>query len=249
MSIQKTYPLSYCFGERQAPMTQEELAKATPSVRLQSVWPRLASMAMSFQKTLKPQERVAFDFEDILSELAAEILKRDHEWDPSRGKYITYATTMISHALYALRDRTPIVNPPPNSSSRIKQYNTETCTERKRKTADDIQRAARGATELFMHRNHDESDCDHLEPSVGPYPDTLEESELAEETLETLKRAIKRIDPLEAKVIGRLFGLWGQKQANEHLLAIELGFTEADIRKIKARGMAKMRKLLTGGSK
>ncbi len=251
MSIRKNFPLAYCFGERQVAMTQEELIQATPNVRLQSVWPALASRVVAFQKTLTVAEQAAFDIEDTLSELAIVLLERDGEWDPDRGKYITYAMTMVNHTLYAIRDKTKVVHPPRNSSARMKKYDAEdgsgVDTGRKRKTANDIRRASRGAATLDID-GHENGYGGTTEPIVYPDPDALEAHEASEANREEIKKAIKQLAPLEARVIGRLFGLWGQPQVNEHLLGIELGYEEVEIRKIRARGMAKMRKYLTGGS-
>lgn len=248
MSIRDNFPLAYCFGDHQVPMTQEELAKATPNVRLKSVWPCLAARVAEFQKTLTVAEQSAFDFEDTLSELGLVLLESDGDWVPDRGKYITFAMTMVNHTLYALRDQTKVVHPPRNSSARMKKYNAEdgsgADTQRKRKTAEDIRRASKGATSFLSHDDHK---CPANEPAVDPEPDILEEFERRSESAEVIKRAIRQLSPLEARVVGRLFGLWGQSQVNEHLLSIEMGYSECEIRKIKARGMAKMRKFLSKG--
>ena len=252
MTASSKFPLAYCFGDKQKPMTQMELAQATPNIRLQSVWPALAARVKDFQNTLSLADKASFDFEDTLSELAVTLLERDSEWDPKRGKYITYAMTVANHALYAIRDKATVVHQPRNSLDRMKRYDAKdgADTNRKRKTANDIRRAARGHLPIVTgESNSEDINNEAREPVLDPEPDILEARELAEASADMVKQAIKQLMPLEARVIGRLFGLWGNLQYNEHLLGIQIGYTEAEIRTIKARAMAKMRKFLNGASK
>lgn len=68
--------------------------------------------SLSFHRTLKAQNRVNFDPEDILAELYVAISLRDHKWTPDRGEYITFVGAIIDRELYAIGDRARTVESP-----------------------------------------------------------------------------------------------------------------------------------------
>lgn len=238
--------LLYAYGPKQHFLTTEEAVLTDCENRIRSIWPFITREVFKFQARLKPMERVNFDEEDTVIELWVLLRENDEGWTPERGKYITYAGTLIERELQNIRDRSRTVQAPKNSGCRMKEYDTEEAegrlTDRRRRTADDIRRTASIAS-----------------GSGGPN-DLLSEwlvSEASEqcslcdqEDQDKARKAVGQaimccLTPDEAMVMGRSAGLWRQEAQSDWRIGFDTLRDAADIRKIRMRAFRKIKDYLS----
>lgn len=113
-------PIYAEYADNAKQLSTQEAINATREERIHSVWRMMVHETRRFLSKSKYRNRANFDAEDILSELWIALAERDHWWSPERGAYTTFASTIIHHALIVIADRSPTVQCPRNSTSRIK---------------------------------------------------------------------------------------------------------------------------------
>ena len=230
------YPLCHDMGLDFTPLDDDAASVATPWERIRSVWPFMVRRVSAFQATLGPRSRANFDLEDTLAECWIALAQRDHKWDVGRGRYITFAGSVVDHALDSVRDRARTVQSPRNSSSRLKAYRAAeaagTLTPRLARTAEDIRRA---------YGEFESADSEHERLAAGDDPAGLAERREADELLRT---ALAGLDPAEAAVIRHAFGLGGVPAMRIGQIAASLGCSPAAVTQTKARALAKVRERL-----
>jgi hypothetical protein len=98
-----------------------------------------------YRLKLKPGERAVFDLDDIAQSIWIALREKDDRFDPSRGRYITFAARLVRHELCAIRESSRTVVSPRNTGCRLKEYATDeaagTLTERKSATREAIRRS------------------------------------------------------------------------------------------------------------
>lgn len=242
---QDRYPIFSAFGDKQEFLTHEEAVAADAQERIRSIWPFMKNRVTAFSKTLKPRERVNFDPEDILAELYVVMIEKDGDWIPERGRYITFAGTIIDRELCSIRDQSRTVESPRNSNCQMKKYRAEeeagTLTDRCRRTAAQIERTS------------DISQIAANPGEAGAIGVIIDDPVLSLSRLEDLSRLSKSVsgavrealNPFESTVLGRFFGLWGGSPQSMWLIAWETGADISAVRKAKIRACSKMRDYLT----
>lgn len=250
--IREKYPFLYAYGDTHAFLAVEEAVNATTEARIRSIWPFIVKRVLAFAESLKPRERVNFDPEDVLSELWVALAEKDHKWTPERGKYITFAGTIIDREFCSIRDRSRTVESPRNSSCRMKAYAKEeedgSITPRRLKTSNDIRRTGDN-TSRIAHGDKLSSESGESEAMVlcGNTKEPLEivaESEGVAISLDAVKRAIRLLPPFEALVMGRLSGLWGKPKQSTWEIAWHTGREESEVRRAKSRAILRIRRHL-----
>lgn len=239
--LRDRYPLFSAFGEEQEFLGPEESIEASTEARIVSIWPFLKRRASAFCKSLKPRERVNFDPEDVLLELWVALREKDEGWTPERGKYITYAGTIVDRELCSIRDRSRTVESPRNSSGRMKEYQSEEesgeLTHRRRVTASQILRTNDISPIASSLNESGVLGVDKEDPAKA-----LVEAERKQSISGTVSLAIRNaLTPYESSVIGRIFGLWGESPKSTWRTAWETATDTADVRKAKNRALDKMR--------
>lgn len=231
------FPLFYAFGESHFRLSEEEAKSAPMADRIRSVWPFLVQRVIAFEETLRPRERANFDAEDTLTEVWIELARKDSKWDPARGKYITFAGKLLRNRLDAIRDESRTVQSPPNSGCRLREYRRAeaegTLTGRQAKTAVALKRS-RGMPEPID--DHDEQ--------YGEADDAIEVAERRSLSRSAVIDALRTLRPIEAAVIGRAYGLWGQPRQSIEEIATATKRTPEAIRRTKSRAQARIRERL-----
>ena len=234
--LRDRYPLCTVLGRDYVPLDDEAAMAATTEGRIRSVWPFMVRRAAAFQKTLGPRGQANFDLEDTLAELWVAIAERDHKWDRGRGRFITFAGTVVDHALDSIRDRARTVQSPRNSSWRLKEYRVAeeagTLTPRLAKSQADIRRAS-GELE--------EADFGDWRIASGDDPAGLAERREADANLAA---ALSDLDPTEAAVVRYAYGLDGNPALTIDQIAATLGRSPDAVRRAKARALATLRERL-----
>lgn len=247
MSMRYRYPALNAYGSKHKFLTEEEAVSASAEERIRSIWPFLVKRILSFVATLSPRDRVNFDADDVLVELWISLRENDAEWIPDRGKYITFAGSIVERELCAIRDRARTVESPRNSSCRMKEYAKEEAagvlTERRARTAADIKRTSDGIKAIG--NTYDDVRIDHLEDA-----DTIaERNEEIEESRGIISVAIaKALTVEEAGVLGRLSGLWGREGASAWRIAFETGRELSEVNRIAARARKKLKDYLAANT-
>lgn len=232
------YPVLYAYGTRHEFLDVEAAKLATTEDRIRSIWPFIVNRVISFHFTLRPRERVNFDPEDVLIELFVVLSKKDAQWSPERGRYITFAGVIIDRELCAIRDSSRTVESPRNSTVRMREYKEEekagTISSRRAGTANDIRRSSEGTNSISV-----DSGTDARGGSANWHPTTQEgptEILIGNEDGDQFRAAIKnaifhsQLTPLEACVVGRTVGLWGNSKRTIKKIAEE---TERDHREVR----------------
>lgn len=133
-------------------LTKEEALTATRDARVGSVGPMIIMKTAQFSKTLGAREKASgFELEDVAMDLYADLLSKDHLWEPARGSYTTFAGTILDNKLTELRNDSHPVPSPRGSNSRLRsiaESSIENSTSSAhRLTEKDILRATGGAEE------------------------------------------------------------------------------------------------------
>ncbi|WP_020467617.1 sigma-70 family RNA polymerase sigma factor [Singulisphaera acidiphila] len=242
-TIRVQFPILYAYDGKQEFLSNEATQLATREERLRSVWPFLTRRALEFSKTLKERERVNFDLEDVAAELWVALATRDHKWSPERGRYLTFAGTIIDNELCSIRDRARTVQSPRNSFCRIKEYQAEAengeISARRLKTLADIRRTGFGLSPIDGS-GRDFDRAIHDDPAAS-----ILTQEEADEKLNALRSAISILTPTEAEVLRRTAGIFGTPRQTSKAVAKSLELTEWEVAEIKARALQKVRSHLT----
>lgn len=245
--IKDQYPVFQAFGDQFEFLDVESAVNATPEDRIKSIWPFIVRRVLHFHATLKARECANFDPEDTITELWVKLRMKDSDWIPERGKYITFAGTIIDRELCSIRDRSRTVESPRNSSCRQKEYNQGilegTITQKRLKTANDIVRTNEGIKPIIPSsgRRIDISQSDSSDPA-----NIVAEQESVENSASMLRQALRCLEPAEAMVVGKLNGLWGKKTQTVHEIAWESGREESEVRSLHVHAIAKLQGFLGG---
>jgi DNA-directed RNA polymerase specialized sigma subunit len=236
-ALREQYPATFLFGEGKIrPLSHEEAIAATPHERIRSVWPFLVRSVLKFADTLRPRDLANYDPEDVLLELYATLLEKDDKWEPERGKYLTFAGSVVENELHAIRDRSHTVHSPRNSSCRLKQYEQAQAEgkldKRKERTFASIRRVI------------GEHESIEGEASLPAAKDTAEVV-LRREELKSVNSAVlaglMMLTIEEADILGRSYGLWGSRELPLDKIAERTRRTLDSVKKIKARAQDKIR--------
>lgn len=242
--IRDKFPLFAAYGGKHKFLSHKESIAATPAERIRSIWPFLFDRVMKFDKTLKPRERVNFDAEDTMLELYVTLLVKDSGWVPSKGKYITYAGTIVDRELCSIRDRSRTVESPRNSSGRMKEYLAEEeageLTARRRITAAQI-KGTNCISQIPV------APGDALAPwdSGGDPCESMTTAEKNAVLSEAVSSSIRKaLTPYEASVVGKAFGLWGNTPKKTLGISWETAHDPIEVRRAKVSALWKIREYL-----
>jgi RNA polymerase sigma factor (sigma-70 family) len=235
--LRQKYPMFYAFGEQQTFPTEEDLVNSDVHTRIRSIWPFAVQKVMKFHESLKPREQANTDPEDLLSDLYIMLVEKNGQWQPERGRYITYAGKLIVRELLAIRDRSRTIQSPRNATSRMKDYQAcdenGTLTERRRETYGQLSRTVENAKPMPSDGVAWRVDDDHVEE--------VAERDLGEHELGLISKAIRKLPPTESLVLGWASGLWGSGFCTHQEIADRLSRSVEDVRDIKASAYAKIR--------
>ena len=245
---EQSSPLFHALGKHHQFLDEQAAAEATVAERIRSVWPFMVSRVKKFQATLTHRDQVNFDAEDTLMELRVALTENDAQWEPDRGKYITYAGVIIDRELCAIRDKARTVHSPRNSSCRLKEYEEDedngSISPRRSKTANDIRRTTGGIFQIDTRRLPDDAAVNPIEDDNAlSAADTVEAQENGGVAREAMVLAIKSsgLTKEEINVVARLAGLWGHDRASLWKIAFESGRELEEVRCIKSRAWRKVK--------
>lgn len=206
-SLSQEYPSIFCFGSKVEFLSVSQIEKATPGERLASVWPFIVGQTMRFHSRMKPQEAAVFDIEDILHEIAAEVLLKNDKWDPKRGTYTAFVGRIMKNAMLGIRERSHTVQSPRNSTCRTKEYASERdkgeLTPARERTWNDILRTFGDAEDAY------EFDIPVCDTDV---PEEVQSRDTDESLTNAICESLAVLDPMESLVVGSHYGLWGQEE-------------------------------------
>lgn len=193
------------FGDNISFLSQEEAGSASDNERLISVWPLIIKTATRFHNNLSQHERKSADLEDIIGELAVEILNKSSKFDCKRGTFAAFVSSLIHNRLLGFREEMHVVCSPKNSTNKLREYDREcaagTQTEKKKQTNTDIVRS------MAPYDNKPVED-DTIVGEESP-EDFFVASEEITKRVDRVSRAIQTLTPGEAYAVSVFYGLWG----------------------------------------
>lgn len=237
----KDHPVFFVFGHYHRFLNLDEASSATPEERITSVWPFVVKQVSAFISSLHQRELVNFDADDVLIEVWIELRQKDCKWDPRIGTYISFAGKIIHHLFVRIRERSRTVESPRNATCRLKEcisllQSGKNLTEARSKNRNDILRTINGTSLMgevvpeYEHHSSPESDCLGQEHEI-----ILEDA---------VKRSVSALSPLEAFVLGRLHGLWGNESQTLDQVAKSLRKTHKEVARIRDKAYKSMRDFL-----
>ena len=159
------------------------------------------------------------------------------QFDPTKGNYYAFAKGLVTKLLYRLRDRSLTVELP--RDSRYAERHLERLAEQEPLTAErhETYRRIQGARVQF-YLSHETAAEIPAELTDG----NPEEAE--SESRQTLASVIGVLDPLQARVLGSLYGIWGQVKLTPQETADKLGIDVARVSSLKRSAFRKIRRRL-----
>ncbi len=213
-------PSQYCFGtDHLRPLTRAEEVGAPFETRLKGIWPYLVKSVNRHVAGLTPRERANYDADDLMTEVALALWRKDDRWDAARGRYITFAEQVCRSTVLSLRSKMRPVHAPSNAMSRLRAY--------RRRAEEEGPLPARQATIVERLAQvlgqvddlADTGDAPQLISPERPVPDGLVAREDAGRSEGLARAALVSAGPLGALVLTRLYGLFGSEPQTEYALA------------------------------
>lgn len=215
-----------------------DLAAATPNQRIATVWPLICAKATTFVGTLKGRERANWDAEDVANSIWVTLRTKDAKWAPDRGKYVTFAAVVIHNELCSIRDQAGTVEGPRNVTDRLKEYQAEedegTLTAKRAETFESIRRVVGEWKPVG----------DAARMTTERPDDAAESAELGARFRAAIVEAMKELTPLEARVAGLSYGLWGQERQTADQIAAIVDRRVGIVRQAKKSAGDKIRERL-----
>jgi hypothetical protein len=194
-------PALFPFGtDLRMRLGREEEVTATVEDRLRAIWAFLLDQATLFQRRLKLHELSGFDLEDCLQEIAAELIEKDHSWEPARGRYITFAGTLADRVLRRHRDNCRLVSVR-NAACRLARYRQAASEDRLSNSAQVTAARLAAVFEAPTAVEEIPSDGDPTELEIERRD---REATAQQEVIRVLRRAR---GPAHAMILSRLYGL------------------------------------------
>lgn len=238
-------PIYNMFGVHPRQLTADEAITATTDQRIASVWRFLVRKAIQFCGKLQWPEAANCDVEDVLMELYIELRNKDHKWEPSRGRYITFAGSLASRFFSSFRDSMRTVEAPRNSASRMKEYErdieTGKITDNRLETYGHIQRAT------FNYGSMDANGNAGGPLRTGGPSDKDTEVELREQQRlvnDAVTWGIMALTPFQSQVLGMSNGLWGKEAMTTGQIAERTGKTRDQVKEAKDVAFRKVKERL-----
>jgi hypothetical protein len=95
-----------------------EQAELGPHERLQCAWPLIVRLCTAHATRMLKQGIVMVP-DDLIQEVAVQLMMKDHKWDPNRGKYTTFVNIVWRNVKQRQRETVGVVIAPHNAYSRM----------------------------------------------------------------------------------------------------------------------------------
>ncbi len=246
------YPIFSAYAGTQAFIGSADRGEGLPfEDRVKSIWPFLVRRCSSFHASLKPREKTNYDPEDILSEVWVALAEKDHKWEPSRGKYITYAGAIMDREFSSIRDKARTVEAPRNSAGRLKRYVADaldgTISGQRARTADALKRTSDGTITISparAGRGNDDHGVDPVDHRVTGPAATIENRERSARNRAAIMDAVQVLSTVESIVICRIAGIGFDPQPVWYI-AWATCRSSAEVRRHRDSGTAKIKAYLS----
>lgn len=224
--------------------TDDEMSAATPDDRIAAVWRILIGIVRRFHDNkMTPHQRQNYSVEDLLLEVYIEMRAKDSGWNPSNGRYSTYASTIVNHLLIDIGDRATVVHAPRNSSTKIKRYDPDdpdhARRERRRQSAESVNRVRDGSVGVLPDDRPDRS-SDGGDPASA-----VPRGELEAAINAALGAAGAYLDDAEAFVLNWRRETARRKRRSYKWIAGHRGLSVSEVKEIEKRAIEKAIAVIT----
>lgn len=248
-------------------LTQEQAAAASFDERFASIVPWLKKYIAATAGRWAKRQVANYSPEDVFHECYIELRVKNHLFDPTRSNYLGFARRLVVLLLPRLRDRSLTVELPRDSSFAERQYRKavdagEEVSAKRRETFERIQGArvqfylspvavvAGDGDDEFVPRDRPARRLGGdipVDATLG-LPEDRQPPEPDPQARRQLAAAIGHLSPIEARMVGSLYGLWGRPRLTNDELAGELGVSINQVRSVRRRALEKIkRRLLASG--
>ncbi len=220
-------------------LTAKQERKANFETRLRSIWKYVVRRARRFCATLTDRERSQMDAEDLVGEIVASLLEKDAKWNPERGRYVTFAESVMRNVLSLKREHARVVAAPANAAGRLRQYQELYAQGKLSPASTRTMRAIEGAL------GETETVSPTVDPPFGADREHNGHTTLAAtRTMETeVSEALRTLDdPRQCLVLGRTYGLFGGDEQTPKQIADAIGTDSNAVRNLQGRAKNAMRR-------
>lgn len=219
-------------------LSDEEMVRATAWERIATIEHFITGRVSQWAKTLHPRERANCDVEDAAQSVKLKLARKNDKWEPSKGKYITFAETIIRHELEHLREKSRTVESPKNCAMRLRQYEAMDAggaPQSKLETAEKMRRTIGG-----MDVAAEADGIDRCHP-----PEILATRDEHNDLTRRIRLAVARTcDGDEAAIVGYMCGFNGSRPRSAEEVAALLGLSQSKVIKLWTEARTKMRAML-----
>lgn len=206
-TLQRTYhryPSLFPFGLDVTYLSAEEEATAPLEARLKSAWAYLVTVVVGAWKGYRDREKACVGLEDAMQDVVTALIERDSLFDPTRGRYTTFAKMIALQAVGARRRLARVVSAPVGPVGRIRKYKVRvqdgTLSDRGQRTLRCLQTVIDDQDSL-IHESALQTDPDLV-------PNEVIHREEAELAAQEVVDSIQHVDPVGASVLARRWGLF-----------------------------------------
>lgn len=208
--------------------------------RINSIDAYIRKSCRFFCGALPANERANMSHEDAYQDCILALVERDKKYDPSRGRYLSWASRLISRELVKIRDRSRTVSSPRDAFARLHQLRAPGATERMRETAARIASTIRPVLPLVDEIQSDKSDPDWAAQSAE------EDSHRTTQAAALLLYLEETLGPLHRAVVAATYGLQGMRQLPDSRISRHTGLTTEEIAVVRSEAIAQMRRFFSG---
>lgn len=235
--LRERYPALFAFGEGPHKFfSTTQCKRSSAARRIRSVWPYIVRESLAFVRTLNAREEASHDVEDVLIELWMALRECDSNWDPARGRYMSYAAQVIKATLANLRPKTKVFGVPKNANFRVKEYaqNEEALSECSRETYRKLRKAIAPIETL----NADAEATDESRMHDASYMELIWRSQ------DRLATFLKTLEPRSTLVLQHSYGLDGATVIPSWEISSLLNCSKSDVDEMRIQLIRKARQFL-----
>jgi hypothetical protein len=229
----------YPFGPGPHPVLGRDIPVDAPvAQRVRSAWAFLVQQTTR-RAAMAAERGVPLDAEELLQSAVAELVRRDHLYDPARGKYTTFCKVILRNVVADALDRAGPVRLPARCRKQRADLERESL-DRELTAAEAEQLGRIRAAMAQVEPADDLREALARQADDGP----LDRDEDARLARDAVARAVRRLDPQLAYLLGRSHGLFGGREASIAECGRALGLGPSVARALLEEAIAQCREEL-----
>lgn len=218
-------------------MTAAAERTASFADRLESAWAILVQIGLRAWMAYSEREKACVSIEDAMQAAVVELLARDRAFDPDRGRYVTFAKTVVRQAIAEQRRKARAVTAPASPYATLRTYGSL-------RAAGKLSPGRERTLERVRHVLEDQGSIPAHYSPVSPADAVVEPITRAEQGQADRRAVIallSELAPIEAHILARRQGLFGQDGRTDDR-SIARGVPGGTARSVAARAQSALAK-------